>query len=81
MAEIASNVLHNVGNVLNSVNVSINLVTGRARRSRTASLAKVVALLKERADLESFNTTGPGRGATLLLELPHGLSMQQRKSA
>jgi PAS domain S-box-containing protein len=60
MAEIASNVLHNVGNVLNSVNVSVNLVTERTRKSRAMSLAKVVGLLKEHeSDLGTFITSDP----------------------
>lgn len=47
MAEVATNVLHNVGNVLNSVNVSASLVTANIRKPRAASLSKVVALLQE----------------------------------
>lgn len=34
MAEIATNVLHNVGNVLNSVNISADLVTRKLRASK-----------------------------------------------
>jgi signal transduction histidine kinase len=57
MAEIATNVLHNVGNVLNSVNVSAGLVVESVKRSRVAGLAKVVALLREHAhDLGEFIT-------------------------
>ena len=41
MAEVATNVLHNVGNVLNSVNVSASMVTEqRASARRRASLGK-----------------------------------------
>lgn len=47
MAEIATNVLHNVGNVLNSVNVSANVVADSIKRSKVSSLAKVVDLLAE----------------------------------
>lgn len=55
MAEVASNVLHNVGNVLNSVNVSATLVADSARKSKVASLAKVVGLLDEHEhDLGAF---------------------------
>lgn len=55
MAEIATNVLHNVGNVLNSVNVSANVVTERIKKSRVSSLAKVVDLLSEHEhDFASF---------------------------
>ncbi|MDP9011382.1 MAG: PAS domain-containing protein [Pseudomonadota bacterium] len=55
MAEIATNVLHNVGNVLNSVNISAGLVTERVKKPRVAGLGKVVALLKQHeADLGAF---------------------------
>jgi two-component system NtrC family sensor kinase len=46
MAEVATNVLHNVGNVLNSVGVSAGLVTQQLRKSRIAGLNKAVALLQ-----------------------------------
>jgi PAS domain S-box-containing protein len=60
MAEVASGVLHNVGNVLNSVNVSANLILDLARQSRTASLAKLCSLLEEhRHDLGSFLCEDP----------------------
>jgi signal transduction histidine kinase len=55
MAEVATNVLHNVGNVLNSVNVSADLVTGQIRTSKAQALAKVVQLLQaHQADLGHF---------------------------
>jgi len=58
MAEVATNVLHNVGNVLNSVNVSASVVLENSRNSKIPSLAKVVALLDEHAaDLGSFIAT------------------------
>lgn len=47
MAEVATSVLHNIGNVLNSVNVSATLLLEHARRSRVASFHKAVALLQE----------------------------------
>jgi len=60
MAEIASNVLHNVGNVLNSVNVSTGLIVESVKKSRASSLARVVALLQEHAhDLGAFMTNDP----------------------
>jgi signal transduction histidine kinase len=60
MAEIAANVLHNVGNVLNSVNISTGLIAENVKQSRTASLARVVALLREHApDLGTFITNDP----------------------
>jgi transcriptional regulator with GAF, ATPase, and Fis domain len=44
MAEISNNVLHNVGNVLNSVNVSAGLIGGRIRDSKVQGLANAVQL-------------------------------------
>jgi PAS domain S-box-containing protein len=46
MAEIATNVLHNVGNVLNSVNVSTSLLRDRMKQSRLARLEQLAALLR-----------------------------------
>lgn len=45
MAEVASGVLHNVGNVLNSVNVSAGIVRERLRKLRLSGLEKACALL------------------------------------
>jgi ligand-binding sensor domain-containing protein/signal transduction histidine kinase len=60
MAEVATNVLHNVGNVLNSVNVSAALVEASTKQSKVSSLAKVAALLNEHAaDLGGFMTRDP----------------------
>lgn len=50
MAEVATGVLHNVGNVLNSVNVSASMATDRIRDSRVTGLSQAVALLDEHAD-------------------------------
>jgi signal transduction histidine kinase len=49
MAQIAINVLHNVGNVLNSVNVSARLLGSRIARTRAARVAEVAALLGDEA--------------------------------
>jgi signal transduction histidine kinase len=65
MAEMATNVLHNVGNVLNSVNVSANLLSQKVRGSKSAGLSKAVALMDEHArDLGGFLTTD-ARGRAL----------------
>ncbi|WP_434650899.1 DAHL domain-containing protein [Pseudomonas sp. D1-2] len=50
MAEIATNVLHNVGNVLNSVNISADLVTRKLKNSKTQGLGKAVKMMNEHAD-------------------------------
>jgi PAS domain S-box-containing protein len=60
MAEVATGVLHNVGNVLNSVNVSAGLVVEKLRRSKVPNLGKAAALLAERnGDLGNFLTNDP----------------------
>ena len=60
MAEVATGVLHNVGNVLNSVNVSALLITDRLAKSRVSHLAQVSATLRENADnLGTFITADP----------------------
>ena len=57
MAEIATNVLHNVGNVLNSVNISADLVTRKLRSSKAMGLGKAMQLINERqGDLGTFIT-------------------------
>ena len=57
MAEIATNVLHNVGNILNSVNVSADLVGSTLRTSRAQGLSRAVQLMDDHAaDLGHFLT-------------------------
>jgi PAS domain S-box-containing protein len=58
MAEVATGVLHNVGNVLNSVNVSATLLHDQVGKSKFASLQQAVALMRENLpDLGAFITT------------------------
>lgn len=58
MAEIAVNVLHNVGNVLNSVNVSADLVHEKVRSSKAAGLGRAVGLMHQhKEDLGDFLTS------------------------
>ncbi|MET0404069.1 MAG: PAS domain-containing protein, partial [Cystobacter sp.] len=66
MAEIATGVLHNVGNALNSVNVSVNLLSERLEHSRLPGLARATALLREHEG---------ERLCTFLSEDPRGLRM------
>jgi signal transduction histidine kinase/HAMP domain-containing protein len=55
MAEVATSVLHNVGNVLNSINVSSTLVGDRLRTSRLGQLKDMVRLLREnQTDIGAF---------------------------
>lgn len=81
MAEVATSVLHNVGNVLNSVGVSAELATSKVREFRTGSLKNVAELLQQNsADLPAFLATDP-RGKMLpdyLLKLALHLSEPQQ---
>jgi len=60
MAEVATSVLHNVGNVLNSVNVSCSVISENVRRSRITSLHKATEMMQNHAeDLGPFLTSDP----------------------
>ena len=60
MAEVATGVLHNVGNVLNSVNVSAGIVMEKLRRSKAPKLAKAAALLtSQNGSLAEYLTKDP----------------------
>ncbi len=60
MAEVATGVLHNVGNVLNSVNVAASFLSTGLRASKVGTLGQLAGLLHEhRADLGAFLTADP----------------------
>lgn len=60
MSEVATSVLHNVGNVLNSVNVSCAVIAEKVRHSQIATVRKTAALLENhREDLAAFLTENP----------------------
>jgi len=60
MAEVATGALHNVGNVLNSINVSASLMDQRLRQSRIHNLVKALGLIHEhRGDLAGFFASDP----------------------
>jgi PAS domain S-box-containing protein len=65
MAEVATNVLHNVGNVLNSVNISVGLLNEQLRQSHVEYVAKAAAMLSQPPqELSRFLTEDP-KGKTL----------------
>ena len=69
MAEVATNVLHNVGNVLNSVNVSASMVSERIRKSKCVGLARVADLLSQHAgELAAFLTGAQGKHVPAYLQ-------------
>jgi PAS domain S-box-containing protein len=58
MAEVATGVLHNVGNVLNSVNISANVIREKVTKSRAGNLSKAVEMIASHTDdLAEFLTT------------------------
>jgi signal transduction histidine kinase len=81
MSEIASGVLHNVGNVLNSVNVAANLATRRTDELSVGDLEMLVGVLKANEQgLAEFVRSDP-RGKHLvpfLGELSGALGAQRR---
>ncbi|MBN2314717.1 MAG: GHKL domain-containing protein, partial [Sedimentisphaerales bacterium] len=57
MAEVATDVLHNVGNVLNSINVSANYIQDIIMDSKAKNLKKVVDMISDHTeDLGAFLT-------------------------
>jgi signal transduction histidine kinase len=60
MADVATGVLHNVGNVLNSVNVSATLIVERLGSVRTDNLVRAAQMLRDRdGELDRFLTEDP----------------------
>lgn len=82
MADIASGVLHNVGNILNSVNTSSGLIDETIKKSRLNGLEKANNLLRENLDeVEDFFSEN-GQGRKLLdyyLKLEEPLKDEQKK--
>ncbi|MCA9704618.1 MAG: AAA family ATPase [Myxococcales bacterium] len=63
MAEVATSVLHNVGNVLNSVNVATETLLEKLEGSRLHLLGRTVQMLTDHADdLARFITEDPKGG-------------------
>ena len=60
MADVASSVLHNVGNVLNSVNISADLVSQAVQELSVGNVTRTATLLKEHAsNLETYLNQDP----------------------
>lgn len=57
MAEVANSVLHNIGNVLNSVNVSVSVIRKQLKSTPLDKLPQTVAMLKQHeSDLATYLT-------------------------
>jgi two-component system NtrC family sensor kinase len=81
MAEVATGVLHNVGNVLNSVNVSATIVANKIRQSRITNLAALAEILGAHSgDLAEFMSHDPKGQRVLpyLAELSNHLHQERQ---
>lgn len=79
-SEIATGVLHNVGNVLNSVNVSATLATKQAEKLSIADLGAVYSALDEHREALDEYVTQDKRGKLILpflRKLSESLQSQQ----
>jgi len=83
MAEVATNVLHNVGNVLNSVNISAALILASLRASKMPGLTRALQMMDEHADDLGTFLTSDAKGKMLpgyLQQLVPVLVTEQRDS-
>ncbi|WP_367372782.1 DAHL domain-containing protein [Pseudomonas lini] len=81
MAEIATNVLHNVGNVLNSVNISADVVTRKLRSSKAQGLGKAMQLINAHQDDLGIFLTQDEKGKMLpgyLNQLVEAIALEQQ---
>jgi PAS domain S-box-containing protein len=80
IAEVATGVLHNLGNALNSVNTSASLAAERLRKSKVPSVSKVAQLLMEQGDrlVEFFAADPRGRQLPAYLEQLASLLQAER---
>ncbi|HEY1111670.1 MAG TPA: ATP-binding protein [Opitutaceae bacterium] len=80
MAEVATGVLHNVGNVLTSLNVSASVISASLHQSKAGSIMKVSELLAEHsADIGDFVANDPkGKRIPEFMESLARHSIQER---
>ncbi len=83
MAEVASDVLHNIGNVLNSINVSIGIVADLIKKSMVGDVGRISQLLnKHQDDLGTFFSTSPkGKQIPAYLEKLSGQLVEEQRTA
>ncbi|MDA1178948.1 MAG: ATP-binding protein, partial [Planctomycetota bacterium] len=81
MAEIASEVLHNVGNAVNSANCSIEVLEERLLTSKCAGLERAANLLREQAPRAGEFFAQDSRGSKLIEYLGNLAETLQRERA
>ena len=82
MAEVASNVLHNVGNILNSVNVSSSVLMETIRSLRTDQLGRLAGMMRDNAEQLPVFLTEDERGRLVpeyILKLSDNLGEDREK--
>jgi len=81
MAEVASDVLHNVGNVLNSINVSIGVIADLLKSSMVGDVGRISQLFeKHREDLGTYFATNPkGKLIPAYLEKLSGQLLEEQR--
>lgn len=82
MADIATGVLHNVGNILNSVNTSSALIDDTLQKSKISGLEKANEMLRENLDQIEMFFSNEGKGRKLLdyyLKLEEPLKQEHQK--
>ena len=83
-AEIATGVIHNVGNVITSVNVSLEQLRGAEEQSRLPLIGKLASLLASADDLTALFETPKGKQLPAFLTAVHEqlvAEAQQRQAA
>lgn len=82
MADLATGILHNVGNILNSVNTSATLIENTMKRSKLEGLEQANAILRENIDqLDHFIANHP-KGKKIMqyyLKLEEPLKNERQK--
>jgi NO-binding membrane sensor protein with MHYT domain/nitrogen-specific signal transduction histidine kinase len=82
MAEVATGVLHNVGNVLNSLGVSAALLQSQLRDSRAGNVQRVATMMSDQGENLAGFLRDDERGKQLpsyLLQLGHNLSAENQR--
>ena len=83
MAEVATNVLHNVGNILNSINISASLVSERIKQSKAPGVSRVAILLQEKGSAAGEFIANDERGKRIpeyLTSLGEQLMADQKRA-
>lgn len=81
MAEVATGVLHNIGNVLNSINVSIGVITDLLKHSMVEDVGRISRLFEQhREDLGTFLSQNPkGKQVSGYLDKLSGQLLEERR--